>query len=214
MWRSPLRSDFPALLALRVCRRSCQTRRCVRCAQTGCGKSDVEARCARPPQDCAARRPMLRPHRAPPAAKSPSLRATGRVRTPWLHATGRARTELCEGGLGLAAARTRVRARTKNSPEDCSSPGESHSACKRCGAEESRTCGPARSADQHLTHRVCLSAANVASDAMGPQDRAPQGSLSAAKADEHKRRSQSQPAFAGTHLRATANGQRTSTTGR
>jgi len=79
-----------------------------------------------------------------------------------------------KGGLGLDAARTR-------------------------GAEKRRARGLARSASCELTHRGCLSAeseANEASSAMGPRERASQGSRRAATTAEHKRRSQAKPAFA------------------
>ena len=95
LWRSSLRSDCPGLAgragpcgpAVRQARtvprtvrvrahllasRGCRiTRfvRCAHCAQTGCGKSVYEARCARPPRGCAARRHTQRPRRAPPAAQ-------------------------------------------------------------------------------------------------------------------------------------------------
>ncbi len=86
-----------------------------------------------------------------------------------------AREHCCrKGGLGLAAARTRC-------------------------AEKRRARGLARSASCELTHRGCLSAeseANEASSAMGPRERASQGSRRNAPTAEHKRRSQAQPAFA------------------
>ena len=56
------------LLASRGCRIT-RFVRCAHCAQTGCGKSVDEARCARPPRGCAARRPIQRPRRAPSAAQ-------------------------------------------------------------------------------------------------------------------------------------------------
>jgi len=80
----------------------------------------------------------------------------------------------CKGGLGLDAARTR-------------------------GAEKRRARGLARSAIRKLTHRGCLSVeseANEASSAMGPRDRASQGSRREAPTAEHKRRSQAKHAFA------------------
>jgi len=59
------------------------------------------------------------------------------------------------------------------------------------GAEKRRACGLARSASCLLTRRRCpsaVSAANVASSAPGPQDRASQGSRCAAPAASAKRR--------------------------
>jgi hypothetical protein len=60
---------FPVLLALRGCRIT-RFVRCAHCAQTRCGKSVFDARCARPPQVCAARRPIQRRRWAPPAANT------------------------------------------------------------------------------------------------------------------------------------------------
>jgi len=151
--------------------------------------------------------------RGPPDCRSPAA---------CLRATVARKHGGYKGGLGLDAARTRGRARTKNSPEDCSSPGEGNSACKRCCAEKRRARGLARSASCELTHRGCLSAkseANEASSAVGPRDRCtepghkqscglfvpgegpglwpePQGSRRAATTAEHKRRSQAKHAFA------------------
>ena len=106
LWRSALRADSPALLALRGCRIT-RCAHCVRYAQTGCGKSVHEARCARPPQGwpcrprrarrpgrsqgtngpldrlcpCSpARRPTRRRPRAPPAARARGWRSTVRLR--------------------------------------------------------------------------------------------------------------------------------------
>jgi hypothetical protein len=79
MGRSALRADSPALLASRGCRIT-RFVRFAHCAQTGCGKSAHEARCARPPRGCAARRPIQRPRRAPPAARPPAWRSGVRHR--------------------------------------------------------------------------------------------------------------------------------------
>ena len=68
-----------------------------------------------------------------------------------------------------------------------------------CGAEKRRACGLARSANRELTRCACLSgvnAVNAASCATGPQDRASQGSLSAAKAATVKRCGPPAQAFA------------------
>jgi hypothetical protein len=64
-------------------------------------------------------------------------------------------------------------------------PGRARRACEalRSTGLEAR----ARSAPRELTRRVCSSAANAASYAAGPQDRAPQGSRSAAKTASPKR---------------------------
>jgi len=114
----------------------------------------------------------LRPT-APPLLRCgghPTAAARNRVCAAWWNAKHGG----CKGGLGLAAARTR-------------------------GAEKRRARGLARSAIRKLTHRGCLSAeseANEASSAMGPRDRASQGSRRAAPTAEHKRRSQGKHAFA------------------
>ena len=66
-------------------------------------------------------------------------------------------------------------------------------------AEKHRACGLARSANRCLTRRGCLSvesAANAASSATGPQDRASQGSRRAATTATVKRRSLPNGAFA------------------
>ena len=72
-----------------------------------------------------------------------------------------------------------------------------------CGAHERRReaqgTRPRAQRGRELTHRGCLSAeseANEASSAMGPRDRASQGSRRDAPTAEHKRRSQAKPAFA------------------
>ena len=75
-------------------------------------------------------------------------------------------------------------------------------AARLCGAEKRRTCGLARSANRHHARCACLSgvnAVNVASCATGPQDRASQGSRSAAKAATVKRCGPPAQAFAAPH---------------
>ena len=144
------------------------------------GESDVDARCARRPQDwpcrprrsrrtgrspgensppdCSSpgspsRRHRNRPHRAPPAALNRRWFSSGRT-----YVTRK-------GAFGQAAARL-------------------------WSAEQRRACGPARSADQQLARRGCLNAASKASEvssAAGPQDRAAQGSRSAAQTAPAKR---------------------------
>ena len=63
-------------------------------------------------------------------------------------------------------------------------------AARLWSAEKRRACGPARSANQYLTRRGCLNAANevsVVSSATGPRDRASQGSRSEAQTAPAKR---------------------------
>ena len=79
-------------------------------------------------------------------------------------------------------------------------------AARLCGAEKRRFCGLARSANRELTRCACLSevnAVNAASCATGPQDRASQGSRSAAKAATVKRCGPPAQAFAAPHVTRT-----------
>ena len=81
--RSARWADSPALLATRGRRRT----RCVRWRELrsdNCGESVHEARCARPPRACAARRAPRRPSRASPAAGAANGSATD-LRDGWPH---------------------------------------------------------------------------------------------------------------------------------
>jgi hypothetical protein len=63
------RADSAVLLGFGSrCRTHCA--HCVRFVQTSCSEPVFEARCARRPEPCAARRARDRPHRVPPAAKT------------------------------------------------------------------------------------------------------------------------------------------------
>ena len=66
-WRSPLRGDCAALLGTGS-RRPTRFVRCAHCTPTSGAESDNEARCARRPRSCAARRHPLASAQALPAA--------------------------------------------------------------------------------------------------------------------------------------------------
>ena len=69
VWRSALRSDCAAMLALES-RRASRCAHCVRCARpSAASQSTKRARRARRLQCCASRRPTNRPHRVPPTAQ-------------------------------------------------------------------------------------------------------------------------------------------------
>ena len=69
-WRSALRADCTALLGPGS-RRPTRFAHFVRCARTNGAESDHEARCARRPRSCAARRHPLGCGQTPPAALQP-----------------------------------------------------------------------------------------------------------------------------------------------
>jgi len=146
-------------------------------------ESDNQARCARRARPCAAPRPRNRPHRAPPAATERCARAA------------LARPDACSwpdpsDGRNVSSVSAAVFCSSR--PTGAAAKARAgRPAARLGGAEKRRACGLARSASCLLTRRRCpsaVSAANVASSAPGPQDRASQGSRRAAPAASAKRR--------------------------
>ena len=189
LWRSPLRSDFAAVLTLGS-RRETHYAPWGRYVQTAAA-SQITKRALRAD-------PRVALLAAPEIAPSGQRLSRGSVSV----VGNRVASDLSFARRAASQKRAPRLVQTKPPPSPSRKGLCGRVAARLCGAEKRRTCGLARSANRHHARCACLSgvhAVNAASCATGPQDRASQGSRSAAKAATVKRCGPPEQAFAAPH---------------